>query len=360
MPDLPVRPLPLRRLTGQPTEPDRLSVWSAMMATMPSLDRGPLVGRDDDVRQLAALLGLGTAPTDPRRSPDDGTDAGAAVVLGGDAGVGKTRVLTELAERARAQGVQVLVGHCLDFGEAGLPYLPFTEAFGRLAAEQPALITTLLADQPTLKRLLPAGRELSGPPTPMSTDRSALLDAVRATLAALGRQGRTLLIVEDVHWADPSTRELLTVCFSVPLPAGVVLMASYRSDDLHRTHPLRSALGQWQRLSQVTRVQLDPLDATGTAALAQSLRAGTLPAAELRRIVARADGNPFFVEELLAAGGSADTLPTELADLLLVRVDNLTDDARRPTRAARGRGRRPTGAAHPAGPGRRSRRQRAG
>jgi DNA-binding CsgD family transcriptional regulator/tetratricopeptide (TPR) repeat protein len=301
-----------------------------MMADMPiDASLSPLVGRADEIRRLTDLVGLGD-------------EAGGAVLLGGDAGAGKSRLLAELTEQARAAGWRVLIGHCLDFGDSSLPYLPLSEAFGRLAAETPAAASALVATSPAIARLLPAHRLLTdeqGAAEP--TDRSSLLDAVYDALARLGSESPLLLIVEDIHWADQSTRDLLRFLFSRRFDVPVCVVASYRSDELHRRHPLRAALAEWTRLPAVARLQLSALPDGDARALIQALHPDSLLERDLGLIVARAEGNPFFIEELVAAVEvSGGELPTDLADLLLVRLDQLDDFGRLAVRAAAVAGRR--------------------
>src|SRR6478672_631093 len=130
----------------------RVSVPSAMMEDVAPLPDAmqPILGRDRELALLADLLGLGAEP----RS--------RSVLLVGDAGVGKTRLLRELVDRADAAGWQTLVGHCLDFGDSALPYLPFSELFGRLATARPEAIAELTADRPVLSHLQPGRRMISG------------------------------------------------------------------------------------------------------------------------------------------------------------------------------------------------------
>ncbi len=300
-----------------------------MMECMPPESAlSPLVGRAEEIDRLADLTGLGRDP-------------GGAVVLGGDAGVGKSRLLAELRERVLRAGWQVLVGHCLDFGDSALPYLPFSEAFGRLATEEPATAKSLVEASPAIGRLLPSRRLLADTADQPATDRAELFTAVHGGLSELGRSAPLLLIVEDVHWADQSTRELLTFLFTRQFDGPVAVVASYRSDDLHRRHPLRATLAEWGRLPGVTRLPLGPLDGADLRRLVRALHPEPLPGSEVQRIVERAEGNPFFAEELVAATEVGDGwLPTELADLLLVRLDQLDDDGRLAVRAASVVGRR--------------------
>ena len=291
----------------------------------------PLVGRAEEMRRLAALIGLGDEP---------GT--GGHVLLGGDAGVGKSRLIAELSTKVQDSDWRVLVGHCLDFGDSALPYLPFSEAFGRLAAEQSELATALVEASPAIARLLPAHRMLTERVEQQEpTEPAALFDAVSATLAELGRQAPLLVVVEDVHWADRSTRELLSFLFTRQVSSQVVIVASYRSDDLHRSHPLRTRLSEWGRLPTVSRMQLGPLDDREMRVLIAALHPEPLSELELRHVIERAEGNPFYIEELVAATESGGgQLPGDLADLMLVRLDQLDVESRIAVRAVSVVGRR--------------------
>ncbi|WP_460447719.1 ATP-binding protein, partial [Angustibacter aerolatus] len=283
----------------------------------------PFVGRSDDLAQLAALTGV---------RGDDG--AASAVLLGGDAGVGKTRLLGELQALAAQAGQRVLVGHCLDLAEQALPYLPLTEVLTRLAHEEPAAADRLLEAHPALA-LLVRGRRATGDDG--AVDRADLFAAVHAGLALLADDGPVLLVVEDAHWADPSTRELVT--FLLTRGTAATLVLSYRTDDLHRRHPLRPLVAQWARLPGVVRLPLRPLDDDAVRTLVGALAPLDEPA--VRGIVSRAEGNAFFAEELVAAGDAGGRLVSaDLADVLLARFEHLPDDARQVVRAAAVAGRR--------------------
>ncbi|MDX6301783.1 MAG: hypothetical protein QOF53_2997 [Nocardioidaceae bacterium] len=290
----------------------------------------PLQGRARELAEMERLVGLTGQP--PR-----------SVLLVGDAGVGKTRLLTELVARSEAAGRRALVGHCLDFGESALPYLPFTELFGRLAAEDPGVMASL-TDAHTALSHLQLGRRLmsgSGGEAGENLDRSELFEAVYGALEDLAATGPLLVVVEDVHWADRSTRDLLSFMFTRSFRGPVAIVASYRSDDLHRRHPLRAAAAQWARVPGLQRLQLEPLPDPDVRRLVQSMLTGLTPA-EVRAIVSRAEGNAFFAEELVGAAvtGSGSGLPVDLADLLLVRLDRLDDRGREVVRAAACAGRR--------------------
>jgi DNA-binding CsgD family transcriptional regulator/tetratricopeptide (TPR) repeat protein len=274
---------------------------------------------------------------------DPQSEARGHVLVGGDAGVGKTRLLVELSRVARDAGVQVLLGHCLDFGESALPYLPFSEAFGRLARDDAETVRVMLEARPAIARLLPAHRMLGadGDRSAEPTDRGALFEAVYGALADLAKRAPLLFVFEDLHWADQSTRELLSFLFSREFPSAVAIVGSYRSDDLHRRHPLRAALGAWSRVEGVTRLELGPLAEEEMRSLISALHPEPLNERATRTLLDRAEGNPFFLEELVAAAESGGgRLPDDLADLMLLRLDRLDDDARLAVRAAAVAGRR--------------------
>ncbi len=308
-----------------------------MMDVVPGHPSRTLIGRDAELKEIASLLGVrprageGTDGSDPR-----------AVLLSGDAGVGKTRLLTELRDLATADGWQVFAGHCLDFGDSALPYLPFSEVLGRMAAALPDVVDTAAGLHPALSRLQPGRRVLSSHEEgePSALDRADLFEAVHELLEEAAKKAPVLLVVEDAHWADHSTRDMLSFLFSRPFDGPVAVVASYRSDDLHRRHPLRAQVAEWSRLRGVERLQLQPLQAADVRSLISELHAA-LGAEEVDDIVDRAEGNAFFVEELVgAAAGPGRWVPAELADVLLVRLDRLDETARQVARAASVAGRR--------------------
>jgi DNA-binding CsgD family transcriptional regulator len=309
-----------------------------MMDVVPGQSSRTLVGRDAELEEIASLLGV-------RPRPDEGADDGEprAVLLSGDAGVGKTRLLTELRDLADADGWQVFAGHCLDFGDSALPYLPFSEVLGRMAAALPDVVDGAAGAHPALTRLQPGRRVLSSQEAgeTASLDRADLFEAVHELLEEAARKAPVLLVIEDAHWADQSTRDMLSFLFSRPFQGPVAVVASYRSDDLHRRHPLRAQVAEWSRIRGVERLQLQPLKASDVRTLIAELHPTPLEAEEIEGIVDRAEGNAFFVEELVGAtAGPGHWVPAELADVLLVRLDRLDDTARQVARAASVAGRR--------------------
>ncbi|HYF71945.1 MAG TPA: ATP-binding protein, partial [Nocardioides sp.] len=146
----------------------------AIMGDVATHTTRTLVGRDAELAEIASLLGVRmSAPrTAPAAAEDAGVDTGL-LVLSGDAGVGKTRLLTELRDLAVAAGWQVVAGHCLDFGDSALPYLPFSEILGRLATQRPDVVEEVAGRHPALARLQP-GRRMMGAPERGGDDQGAL------------------------------------------------------------------------------------------------------------------------------------------------------------------------------------------
>ena len=294
------------------------------MTDVPRLGVGiPLVGRRRELRALSVALDAAAA------------GSAGAVLLSGEAGVGKTRLITEAVAQATAAGFVVFTGRCLDTGESALPYLPFTEALGALAAARPELVEA----HPPLQRLLPG----AGPREELTAGARDLgqlrvFDAVLSVLAARAVDDPVLLVLEDAHWADRSSRDLLVFLLSRLGPQRLLVLVSYRGDDLHRRHPLRPLLAELVRLPAVSRVELAALPAVETEKLVRTLSDVALPEQVVARIARRSEGNAFFAEELVSA--SQDGVPDALVEVLLARLDRLSPESRRLVRVAAVAGRR--------------------
>ena len=289
----------------------------------------PLVGRAQEVRALTSALER-AAQGRP-----------GAVLVSGDAGVGKTRLLTEFTTRASATGAMVLVGHCLDVGGVGLPYLPFTEALRPLMVDgEPR--TGMFDSEWSGVEFRP------GQPSPGGdVSQLQLFDAVAGLLARAGDQGNgpVLLVIEDLHWADQSTRDLLAFLLGRMHEERLLFVGSYRSDDLHRRHPLRPLLAQLARLPVVERLDVVPFDADEMGHYLTALRGAPVSDVTVRRILDRSEGNAYYAQELLHASDQHDDLeaghlPAALADLLLARLEQLSPAAQQVVRVASVAGRR--------------------
>jgi DNA-binding CsgD family transcriptional regulator len=295
------------------------------------MSAGRMVGRDGELARLLALL-------------DDAEEGrSVAALVSGDAGVGKSRLVGEVTRLAAGRGFTVLSGQCAELGDS-VPYLPLADALR--GAAQSSGVRDALTSRPALSRLLPEG----GDGSTADEDRSGLarqqmFGAVLGLLTELAAAAPVLLVLEDLHWADASTRDLVTFLSRMLHRERVALIGTYRTDDLHRRHPLRPIVAELQRLPGVISVDLAPL---GPSALAEHLTAeahGRIDATELNDIVARAEGNAYYAEELLAASLGGDpaernALPAGLAALLLSRVEQLSDATQQVLRSAAVAGRR--------------------
>ena len=280
-----------------------------------------LVGRAPELAAVARAL--------------DGAAAGAPIhyLIAGEAGVGKSRLVGEAMAMASARGMRVLVGGCADIGDGGVPYGPVVEALRSLVREldDAQLETVIGTARPDLARLVPS---LS--PT-LVTDfatqgeslQARLLDAVLGVLQRLSEISPVMFVVEDLHWADPATRETIAFLIRHLRTDRVVLVMTFRADELHRRHPLRPWLVELERSGRVERIDLERLDQTQTGELLTAI-IGAPPSPSLaEQIHRRSEGNPFFVEELLGAGedGGGARLPPTLREVLLARILALPERA---------------------------------
>ncbi|HIZ98082.1 MAG TPA: AAA family ATPase, partial [Candidatus Janibacter merdipullorum] len=277
----------------------------------------PLIGRASELERLRRSSGA-AAPA----------PSGAAALVSGDAGIGKSRLVAELAAEAREAGRLVLAGHCVGAGGDALAWLPFVELVGELARSSSTTFDAVLDRHPTLAVLHPSTSPSSTP-----ADAGQVAEGVHALLTAAAEERPLLVVIEDVHWSDHSSRDLLTVLLTRGFNAPVTLVVTYRSDDLHRRHPLHEVLSVWTRLPLVTRVELSPLPSEEMHRLVRDLEDGPTTTGHVSEVVDRAGGNPFFAEEIVAAGDSTAT-PQDLTRLLRLRLDRLDAPARLLVRAA--------------------------
>jgi DNA-binding CsgD family transcriptional regulator len=282
-----------------------------------------LVGRVEELGVLEAAQGR-AANGEP-----------AVVLVGGEAGIGKTRLVAELADRCRAAGARVLVGGCLPVGGDGLPYAPVVEALRPLPTELGvgAVRQLIGPSWSELARLLPGlGEPASGPAGQAAQAR--LFELLLGLLGRLGEQAPLLLVVEDLHWADQSTRQLLAFLVRNLRFERLLLVVTYRSDEPHPDR-LGPYLAELDRGGRVERLELDRLDRAATVAQLTAIL-DTAPAADLvEAVFARSEGNPFFTEELLAAvRAGSDALPATSRDLLQGRIDGLPDQPKQVLRVA--------------------------
>lgn len=249
--------------------------------------------------------------------------------VAGESGLGKTRLLSELERVAREDGVRVIGGDCVELGEGELPYAPLVgalrplarsghEAFGRLSEPARAALAQIL---PGLGRAEARGDD-------EATAQARLFDGLLELLELLAGEEGLLLTIEDLHWADRSTRAFLVYLASSLCRERVLVVTTYRPDELHRRHPLRPLLAELERDARARRVELRPLTRAELAAQLSDILGQTPRGDLLERLFARSEGNPLFAEELLAAGmDGRGSLPPTLRDALMLRIERLSPDA---------------------------------
>nr|WP_235192909.1 helix-turn-helix transcriptional regulator [Streptomyces viridochromogenes] len=300
-----------------------MSVARAMLGPVETKSVSPVfIGRTAELETLNDALAR-AAGGDPQ-----------ALVIGGEAGVGKTRLVEEFAAGAGRAGAVVVLGGCVEIGADGLPFAPFSTALRALRRELPEELAVAAAGQEEeLARLLP---EL-GEATADRSDEEGMARLFELTARLLERVAadRTVVVaLEDLHWADASTRHLLAYLFRTLRTGRLVVLATYRSDDIHRRHPLRPLLAELDRLRTVRRIELARFNRAEVGRQVAGILATEPDPAQVDEIFERSDGNAFFVEELAVAAheGSCTGLTDSLRDLLLVRVERLPESAQRVAR----------------------------
>ncbi|MHC0430089.1 helix-turn-helix transcriptional regulator [Streptomyces sp. O3] len=286
------------------------------------------VGRASELTALNDALARGTAG-EPQ-----------ALLVGGEAGVGKTRLIEEFSARACREDAVVALGGCVEIGAEGLPFAPFSTALRSLLRQLPdELAAAADGQEEELARLLPeigeVSRGLYGRSGPSDEEGTARLFELTARLLERIAARRTVvLVIEDLHWADASTRHLLAYLIRTLRRGRLVVIATYRADDIHRRHPLRPLLAELDRLRTVQRVELSRFTVPEVRRQLAGILAAEPEQALVDQVFERSDGNAFFVEELAAAqrDGCDAGLPDTLRDLLLVRVEALPEHAQRVAR----------------------------
>ena len=266
-----------------------------------------LVGRDEELSTLEdALLSACRGE-------------GSVVVLAGDAGMGKSRLCLELAVRAERIGATVMEGSCSE-AEIALPYLPFLEALGNYLStgESTKVRERLGVHARELSKVFPQLADVASPVANEAETPDARLRLFEAILALLGLASEDrglLLIVEDLHWADASTRELLDFITRRLRNRRMLVLATYRRDEMHRKHPLLPTVQGWQRSRLAQVLELEPLAPDGVARMVSSIFDNTNVGAEFRDFMhARSEGNPFVLEEMLKAAIDRGDIYREEAD----------------------------------------------
>lgn len=291
------------------------------------------VGRGEQLEALRAALSRAEA------------GESGAVFIGGESGVGKTRLVGEFERLALAAEARFLVGGCVDVGGSELPYGPLLGALLALVGtvEPRALAGMVGASGGELGRLLPAlagGPEAAVPkPGTEALDPLAQARLFEGLLGLFGRAGReapVVLVIEDLHWADPSTRGFLSFLLRNIRRERLLLVATYRTDELHRRHPLRQFLAEVERLPTVERLGVAPFTRRELAEQLSTILGGAPEPRLVEELFGRSQGNPFFAEELLAASveGDARKVPATVRDAVTMRVERISPATRSVVRRA--------------------------
>jgi len=285
-----------------------------MLSVSQGVGASVLVGRAEELAALDAALARA------------GQGQPATVLIGGEAGIGKSRLVSELAGRVGGTA-RVVCGYCLELSAEGLPFAPFTGILRELVRDLgvDAVAGLLPAGGPSdLARLLPELGEPAAPGDPGEA-RARMFEQMLVLFEHLAEAGPVVLVIEDAHWSDRSTRDLLTFLVgNQQALGGVLIVVTFRSDELHREHPLRPVLAELGRLRWVVRLEVPRL----TRRQGRELMAGLLgrePGPDLAaRVYARSEGNPLFLEALLSRDGIVEPgLPESLGDLVLADVRSL-------------------------------------
>ena len=260
-----------------------------------------MLGRERDIAGLEEALGLAS-----HRTPQ-------IVLVGGDAGIGKTTLVADLERRAAGLGFTVATGHCLDL-EAGISFAPVVEAVRSLLAG-----VEDVGSRPSARRML----TLLDPEVPRSREALHVLDDLTAVVLEAAAAGPVLVVLEDMHWADLSTQDF-AAALSRTARGHLLLVLTFRSDELHRRHPFRKTLIEISRTVGARRIDLGGLDREDIAGIAAAHTDGPLDQSLVDAVLARSEGNPLYAEELLAARQAGqEGVPDHLSDLLLARIDAL-------------------------------------
>ncbi|MFG1941399.1 AAA family ATPase [Nonomuraea sp. NPDC048826] len=259
-----------------------------------------------------------------------------AVLLGGEAGVGKTRMVQCFAEHAALDGARVLAGGCVELSTEGLAYAPFTAVLRQLVREQGTEgVAGLLPDgaERDLARLLPEFGEPSGDGE-TEAGRARLFEQILTLVERLADTAPTLLVIEDIHWADRSSRDLIAfLSRNLRVPQALLVM-TYRSDDLHRQHPLRPVLAELGRVNGVLRLDLPRLSQGEVAEQMAGILGSAPDYPKVEKVYQRSEGIPLFVEAMLEGGDVCTAFPESMQDLILNAVERLPEETQRVLRVA--------------------------
>jgi len=277
---------------------------------------GRFVGRKDELDLLRAAFARAAG------------GHGSTVLLSGDAGIGKTRLIGEWRIWLQQRQAIVGLGECLDYARA--PYAPFVDALRDALTQAPDALRDALAVRRILSTLIP---ELGGGSGPRAAEVSKrqLFDAFAEAFRIIATASTAIIAIEDLHWADPDSLDLLLHLSRIAPHERIMLVATFRDDEVDRGK-LASLRARLQRRPNVDAVRLSPLERTEMRMLAREMLGKHPPTGReaIERSITLAEGNPFYAEELLrhALEGQGADMPLTLRGVILERLRSLSADQR--------------------------------
>ena len=255
--------------------------------------RTPFVGRQAERVELRRVLAQVQSGT------------GAFVMIGGEPGVGKTRLAEELARRCEREGFLIYTGHCYEAAGAA-PYIPIVEAYEQALARapSPAAFRAFLGESaPDVARLVPRLRALCPdipPPVelPAEQERRYLFNSLWDVLERTARTKPTLLVLDDIHWADEPTMLLLQHIAERVAGVRLLVVGLYRDTELDAGRPLSAVFGELTRRRLATRLPLKRLSSDSVREMLTALSGVEPPESLVELFYAETEGNPFFTEEV--------------------------------------------------------------
>jgi ATP/maltotriose-dependent transcriptional regulator MalT len=269
------------------------------------------VGRRGELAELQAAL------------HDAAESRPALALVGGESGVGKSRLADELIRHARDSGARILSGDCVELGQDELPYAPLVTALRPLVRDgDPAFDALAPLLRSALDAILPG---LGAAETRGEAAQSRVFEALLELLETLSDDQPVVLVLEDLHWADSSTRHFVRFLARTICNERLLVLGTYRSDELHRRHPLRPLLAELASDPYAHLLELPRFTPEELAEQLEGILADRPEPGLVTRVYARSEGNPLYAEEILAAGlDGRGALPPTLRDALMLRVERLS------------------------------------
>ena len=273
----------------------------AFMPSYPLPTVGPFVGRDAELFRMTAPLSRFTGSAQPAAPPSEHPHL---VLLGAEAGMGKTRLLAEVAQRARDTGVLVLAGGCYE-QEGRLPYGPIHDALADYLRAQPALFLGRVRGlEQDVARIVPEIRSLTGnavqaPRRDAEAERIQLFLAVSQALERISEGGPLLLVLDDLHWADEATLQLLHFLLRQPGLERALVIGTYRAEELTRDAALTELARDRSAGHRTESILLQPLSPTDLGVLVEGRLDGACAPDLVTTLHTRSGGNPFFALQMV-------------------------------------------------------------